>query len=682
MFSSSPNHTSSSFRPLFPIHPQSPYNNNNSNYCEPSSSNINRYSTSNMSQHPFTTSSASTSRCASPSSSSWSSPTMPSSPSMSYHSRESTNESVEFSTPSSSPSSSRRRHNNGFWTSLIHHGKNLAREVDQQDDEMMQVDTVADSFSFTPPPSRPICSLSASYQCSETSALIPPSFYPGQSIPVVLTFELDRFSSLPHYLNPTLSMSLIGTLHLPNQQPRTIICVSVSLSEGLSLWARDAKSTYLKNPPKHPQECSIDPDFGLPGGTYSLPLTVQVPTQPRLPPSFTVKSSSFAVTYALTITLSCDDPTFLNTGKRLILADTAKPFEMLPETLPTRSPKYIPQSFYVKSDLPIIKFDTKEDNKSTAVEKVPLPVLPKQSLKWTIHPFLPTTTYSPTSVIPFSIIITPPSLDEFNQPEIQLNLPSEYKLLKPEKYQVLIRLALVRREHSSLSKIEPLDSQGNGLVTEEEIISKWGIFELSSNNAEKLRITDINLPLMLQNENTWKHGMSTMLNVGPSSNGQELGVGVSSTFHLNVTLGFLSISGRGSKTMSDYLPSAFSNTDDLGPINIPKLNEFSEPLKPDHLEYFNIIKFKKSFSSNSGNNNNTIKTLPLPIVIGSVSEPRDALHNIRWSDLHLTRNQQTGIEVGRMIHGESLSSENGWLVPPPSYKDAIKSAPYEYKVEL
>ncbi|WWC59726.1 uncharacterized protein I303_102288 [Kwoniella dejecticola CBS 10117] len=660
---------------VFPSYGPSPY----SGYPTASSSTSSRLRTFNMSQpQPFaSTSSASSSRCASPAASWSSSPAMSPSPSMSYHSRESTAETVELSTPGPS----RRRHGNGFWTSLMHHGKAASREIEPQEEEMMQVDTVADSFSFAPPPPRPICSLSASFQDSETSSLIPPSFYPSQSIPVVLTFELDRYSSLPHYLNPTLSMSLFGTLHLPGIAPRTIICVSVSLSEGLSLWARDAQQTYLTNPPRH-RECSIDPTYGLPGGTYSLPLTVQVPSTPRLPPSFTVRSSSFAVTYALTVTLSCDDPALLGTGNRLILADTAKPFEMMPETLPTRAPRYVPQSFSVKTDLlvkPTFAIANIPDQPQSQ-EQAQLPILPRQNAKWTIHPHIPTTTYSPTSTIPFSISLTPPSLDEL---QTQLELPEGYALHQ-QTTQVLIRIALVRREHSSLSNNEPLNSQGNGLVVEEEITSRWGWTETSSSSAsrEKLKLKNVMLPLMPKGVSTWKSGMSTMLNVGPSTNGQEQGVGVSSTFHLNITLAFLSIT-PGSPTLLDYIPAGFTSKTESDLENeakenqnqIPQCGEFSEPISSGDTRkgYFSIAQFKKYFPG-------TIKTLPLPIVVGSVSEPRGAMHSVRWSDLHLSRNAR-GREVGRMIHGESLSMENGWMVPPPCYNDAIKSAPYEYKVD-
>jgi hypothetical protein len=74
----------------------------------------------------------------------------------------------------------------------------------------------------------------------------------------------------------------------------------------------------------------------------------------------------------------------------------------------------------------------------------------------------------------------------------------------------------------------------------------------------------------------------------------------------------------------------------------------------------------------------TVRTLPIPVVIGSVAEPRDAMHTTRWSDLHLE--QRNGRERGRMIHGEATSCEDGWLCPPPPYKDAVREAPYVYDV--
>jgi hypothetical protein len=71
-----------------------------------------------------------------------------------------------------------------------------------------------------------------------------------------------------------------------------------------------------------------------------------------------------------------------------------------------------------------------------------------------------------------------------------------------------------------------------------------------------------------------------------------------------------------------------------------------------------------------------VRTLTLPIVVGSVSEPRNAMHNYTWSDLHLDRS--SGQEVGRVVEGEGKSCEDGWILAPPSYADAVLQAPYDF----
>lgn len=74
---------------------------------------------------------------------------------------------------------------------------------------------------------------------------------PGQTIPTTLLFELPRYTTLPHSLNPTLTMSLIGVLRCRPSSPdepvaedgmveKNLINVGVSLEEGLKLWAKDA----------------------------------------------------------------------------------------------------------------------------------------------------------------------------------------------------------------------------------------------------------------------------------------------------------------------------------------------------------------------------------------------------------------------------------------------------------
>lgn len=435
---------------------------------------------------------------------------------------------------------------------------------------------------------------------SETNNPVPPAFYPGQAIPTVLTFNLNRHSSLPHSLNPALSMSLVGTLHLPNAPARTIICVSVSLAEGLELWARDALQAYTTDPPK---DLRIDPSQCLPGGTYSLPLTVQVPSTPRLPPTFSIQSSLFAVTYALTVSLTCDDP--IRPGYRVTLAEAARPFEMMPETLPTRAPRYTESHFNVRTP-----------DRSRA-------------FRWTLEPSLTTTAYSPTSHIPIGMRLTPPE-------DIQ------------GRYQVLVRFALIRREHCATRETNLRDPTGQaGLISEHDVTSTMAWFEVDH------RGIDIEAVLPVSVEPTWRHGFSTMLNVGEAND--EDSISVSSTYHVSTTLAFLPLC-PGEPTLQSVIPEP-----------LPPPGVFTPPRSGSTID---MTSLKAHFPG-------TVRTLPLPIVIGSVSEPPSAMQTIRWSDLHLDRS--TGSEVGRVITGEVISCENGWIQAPPSYLEAIETVPYNYQ---
>lgn len=434
---------------------------------------------------------------------------------------------------------------------------------------------------------------------------MPPAFYPGQAIPVLLTFCLDRYSSLPHRLNPSLTISLIGTLHLPNGAPRTIICVSVSLAEGLQLWARDARHAYAA---RLTRDHSLDPATCLPGGTYSLPLTVQVPSSPRLPPSFAVPGAKFAVTYTLAASLDCDDP--LRTGRRINLAEANGPFEMMPETLPMRTPRYNETSFSVRTLVP--------QRRSTAP-------------RWTIEPSLPTTTYSPSSRIPITLRLTPP------QGSV-------------ESYQVLLRIALVRREYSSLSDSPVRDPTGQaGLVSEVDVVSTMAWFEIN-----RLGV-NIHTSLPIMTSESWPHGFSTMLNVTPAEADPETGpIIVSSTFHLASTFAFLAC-GEGQPALTDLISEG-----------LPPQGVFTPPTAGSTLD---MISLKRHFPG-------TVRTLPLPVVIGSVSEPHSAMQIHRWSDVHF--DSSSGQEVGRVITGEGVSCEDGWIQAPPSYCEALDTAPYEF----
>lgn len=414
-------------------------------------------------------------------------------------------------------------------------------------------------------------------------------------------------------------MSLIGTLHGPTVQPRTIICVSVSLGEGLELWSRDAQQAYAINPPP---DLLVDPKKCLPGGTYSLPLTVQVPCTPRLPPTFVVVGASFAVTYALSVTLSCDDPQ--RVGNRVVIAETSKAFEMMPHTKPTRAPKYNPQSFYVRID----------NSLTGGVIGTAKGLIRKPNSRWIVEPSLPTTAFSPTSIIPLKLKFTPP-------PDTD------------SRHQILVRLALMRREYSSVSPADMRDASGEaGLVNEQEITSRFAYLESQGNAPVEISTL---MPLMI--DNNWTHGFSTMLNVGPpkeSTSTTEIAISVSSTFHLAITLAFLPIV-PGRSTLDKVLDR-----------HLPPVGMFSE----SH-DILDLATLKRNFPG-------TICTLPLPLVVGSVSEQRDAMQLVRWTDLYIDRSASDGQERARVINGEAISCEDGWVLPPPSYFDAIQDVPYEF----
>lgn len=334
---------------------------------------------------------------------------------------------------------------------------------------------------------------------------------------------------------------------------RTIIDISVSLAEGLALWARDAGV--------------IDEDGALPSGGYTLPLSAQIPTSPRLPPTFAVPSAAFGMSYALCASLSCDAPEG-HGQERILIARAAAPFDLYPATLPTPSPRILPHSFWVPSSS-----DTTE--------------------RWVVQASLPTGTYSPTSVIPLELAIHPPVE---KRPRSDAHSSAGMT--------AAMQISLIQEERI-----------GETVIGSRTVASRVD-FQPIEDDVTMLRPV---LPL----PPNWTYGFSTVLVVDEDD---EL-VRVSSTFHIRIDVLFL--------------PT---------PSNITSWTEIERdaPLPP--------------------------RTLTIPIVIGSVAEPRGAMHTHRWSDLQL----DDGGDRGRMVEGEAISCEDGWILPPPSYARAIEDAPYVY----
>jgi hypothetical protein len=218
-------------------------------------------------------------------------------------------------------------------------------------------------------------------------------------------------------------------------------------------------------------------------------------------------------------------------------------------------------------------------------------------------------------------------------------------------------MALVRREHATHNPEDLRDRDGTkGLIKEVEILNRYAWFE--SVDGQEVVIPRAVLPLMPQ-QTAWTHGYSTVLNVGPMTDSLETEmIAVSSTFHLAITFAFLAIS-PDTPTLSELVDRP-----------LPPLGVWSEPTLAHSKHYLGLDIFKRNFPG-------SVRTLPLPIVIGSVSEPRGAMHLHRWSDLHLY-GSSPGAQVGRMVDGEAYSCENGWIEPPPCYGDAIVEVPYDW----
>lgn len=178
----------------------------------------------------------------------------------------------------------------------------------------------------------------------------------------MLNLVISRNACLPHALNPRLTMALTGRLSMGGYS-RSIVAISVSLVEGLSLWTKDAIEAHRRHRPTG-MVASCDPNYALPGGRYTLPLTVQIPNL-KLPPTFQTPNGKFAVTYELGVSLTCDN--LAKHGSQFILADVARSFTLLPLTLPQAPPVIAPLAQWLEQpesesewcswfgDLPIAK---------------------------------------------------------------------------------------------------------------------------------------------------------------------------------------------------------------------------------------------------------------------------------------------------------------------------------------
>lgn len=387
----------------------------------------------------------------------------------------------------------------------------------------------------------------------------------------------------------------------------------------------------------------------------SLPLTVQVPTHPKLPPSFDLPSSSFQIAYHLEVTLTIDNPMSVTESclpecdpERVVLVSASQGFTLLPTTLPTAKPELPILEDLVRSELatdssppksmdPITENTERQgaligggsgwiDRLSSAfgtrgqanTARQPFPPAGGQAPSWSIVPSIPTSTFSPSSIIPLDLTLLPP-------------LSSDV----PPSGVLFVKASLIRREHVFYSAIAPSAAdEDRGLIMEEELASSSETFDftgvsLPSISPAGLILPQITLPLGYGStcSSLWNSGFTTSLTVSPDS---MAGVGAQVHSHCSSRF-FLSIH------VAHSLPSSLE-VDTAVPRS---------------------------------------KTLLVPITIGSVGEPQGARHRRTWRELYLERDDDgRGEERGRMVSGSAIDEESGWMCPPPSYGEACLERAY------
>lgn len=483
--------------------------------------------------------------------------------------------------------------------------------------------------------------------------------------------ELPRYTCLPHRLSPALNISLIGILrYLPavvgdemndnddndGWAERILINVGVGLEDGLDLWQKDATVAWERLSERRKKGRS-NPAVALPGGKYTLPLTVQVPSNPTLPPTFDLPTSPFEIAYHLSVTLTVDDPTYESIGPddpapRIVLDQSARGFDLLPTTLPSVAPDLAPITGLLEMTSRRRESFTAMvgaasagwlDRFSTAIDPLMVgfgvspprtammfngaastgPTADASPMSWSIVPSLPTTSFSPSSVIPVDFALRPPAASPSAQ------LPAG---------QVIIRAALLRREYLHTSQgVPPSNDAADGLVSEEEIVSCIGRHDMACVPSVHPSLPRLSLPLGFGAGHAWANGFSTSISVSPAPSAPRTHVHCASRFYLSLQVAFAPTGSPGLEPAT----GAYILNDPTGHIPLDLAS----------------------------------RTIFIPISIGSVGEPPGA-NRRAWRELYLGRNERTGEERPQLIDGCAVDHEEGWILPPPSYEAAIAEPEY------
>lgn len=502
---------------------------------------------------------------------------------------------------------------------------------------------------------------------------------------------------------------------------------ATDLTNGLKIWRRDAgpivkeklrverqwRARYAM-----PTEDLDDASWEemLAPGTFMLPLSMKIPCSDKLPPSF--ESAHFRIRYTMSLALfsSRKSPD----GRPEVLHCLTTPFHVMPSTLPTLPPQ-----------IPTLTHDTRKDGFLAGMARAlsltrPTSSAAKQLADKTcthiVSPSIPTSSFSPGSVIPITLRIA--------------DCPTE-------PTDLYIRLSLIRKIYVRDSAHEAANEWGlpedifmeEFCKEEEEIVSRWGYVPYSvrakagaaPGNKAQVVISDITLPVG-SDDGSWDHGYTSFIDLGPSSppsmqhgecswfsaalserkplaSDYQKYVHASSRHFISIEIGFAPTDlGRTLREISECVPD----------MEIPSANTFTCPKSPSTSPLSGLSVTNPFACASSATHRvkraqcspfqhapqlpafpGKMKEILIPVTIGSVAEPQmscianrtaECLASVIPSATRQTPSATAEESAERAARDLDESEaeryervgddgEEAWLCPPPSYKHALKSSP-------
>jgi hypothetical protein len=502
---------------------------------------------------------------------------------------------------------------------------------------------------------------------------------------------------------------------------------ATDLTNGLRIWRRDAapivkEKLNVERQWRAKYDLSTeDLDDGswdemLAPGTFMLPLSMKIPCSDKLPPSF--ESAHFRIRYVMSLALfgSRRGPD----GKPEVLHVHTIPFTILPSTLPTPPPQ-----------IPMLTHDSRKNSFFAGISRAlslsgasgasaSTSKLSDKSCTHIICPSLPTTSYSPGSVIPITLRIA--------------DCPAE-------PTDLYIRLSLIRKVYVRDAAYPMMNEWGlpddlffeEFCKEEEEIVSRWGYVPYSVRAQEgatpgskaQVIISDITLPVGGDaNGGAWNHGYSCSLDLAPTSmpsmkHGEcswfspalarrppakaeyERYIHASTRHFVSIEIGF------ANDRLGDVLAQVGNCVDEM---EIPAPNTFTYPSAPSTssvtgLPTFNpfpSLRSKKAAGSFFQNASQMpafpgkMKEILIPVTIGSVAEPQmscllnsngePAASVIPPAPRAPSRAATAEESADRAARDADESEaerhervgddgEEPWMFPPPSYAAALSTVP-------